>query len=233
MDIKILASGSTGNCYRISDGKTSLLLDAGIPFKKIQVECRFKISDIQGCLITHTHLDHSKAAKDLVKNSIDVYTSQGTIAACNLTGHRIHAVSALSKFNIGTFEIIPFDVEHDAPEPLGFVMASAHTGEKLLYITDTYYIKYKFQGLTHIMAECNYDAEILYQNVRNNTLPDFVAKRIIKSHMNINNFLDMLKVNDLSKIQQIYLLHLSDSNGNEIEFKEKVQKLVGTEVYVF
>ena len=36
MDIKALASGSTGNCYRISDGQTSLLLECGIPIRRLR-----------------------------------------------------------------------------------------------------------------------------------------------------------------------------------------------------
>jgi hypothetical protein len=33
-------------------------------------------------------------------------------------------------------------------------------------------------------------------------------------------------------LQEIHLLHLSDANSNEKEFKEKIQKLTGVPVYV-
>jgi phosphoribosyl 1,2-cyclic phosphodiesterase len=56
MIIKSIASGSSGNCYKISDGKTSLLLECGIPIKKIKLGCDFDLSDILGCLVTHEHL---------------------------------------------------------------------------------------------------------------------------------------------------------------------------------
>lgn len=232
MQITVLASGSTGNAYRISDGKTSLLLDAGIPLKAIQVGCQFKVTQIRGCFVSHAHNDHSKAAKELARLGMDIYTSQGTIDACKLTGHRIHAVKALGEITVGTFQVLPFDVEHDAPEPLGFLFTSIETGEKLLYFTDTYYIKYRFQGLTHIMAECNYDKDSLQRSVDAGYIPLELVPRLMKSHMSLEHFLDLLRANDLRKVRQIYLLHLSDNNSDEIRFKEEVQKLTGAEVYV-
>lgn len=50
-----LASGSTGNCYKISDGRTPLLLECGIKYKDIQKGCGFKLREIVGCLISHEH----------------------------------------------------------------------------------------------------------------------------------------------------------------------------------
>lgn len=232
MDIKVLASSSAGNAYRISDGRTSLLLDAGIPIKAIQVGCGFKVTQMDGCFVSHSHKDHSKAARDLAKLGVDIYTSKGTIEACGLSGHRIHAIKALQELTIGTFKVLPFDVQHDAPEPLGFLFTSVETGEKLLYFTDTYYIKYKFQGLTHIMAECNYDAETLQRSVDAGYIPIELVPRLVKSHMSLEHFLDLLKANDLSKVRQIYLLHLSNNNSDEKRFKEEVQKLTGAEVYI-
>jgi len=232
MNIKIFASGSSGNAYRICDGKTSLLLDAGIPLKEIQAGCDFQVSQIQGCFVTHSHQDHSKAVKDLARLGIDIYTSQGTIDACGFVGHRVHAIKALKELTVGTFKVLPFDVEHDAPEPLGFLFDSTETGEKLLYFTDTYYLKYKFQGLDYIMGECNYDKENMQKSVDAGYIPIELVPRLVKSHMSLEHFLEFLKANNLSRVKQIYLLHLSNNNSDEKRFKEEVQKLTGAEVYV-
>ncbi len=56
VEIKVLASGSSGNAYYVSDSKTPLLLEAGIPFTKIQQGLSFKTSGVVGCLISHCHL---------------------------------------------------------------------------------------------------------------------------------------------------------------------------------
>lgn len=232
MEVKVLASGSSGNAYRISDGETALLLDAGISLKAIQAGLGFRVRDIKGCFVTHAHKDHSKAAKDLARLGVDIYTSKGTVDACGLTGHRIKVVRALEELVVGTFRVLPFDVQHDAPEPLGFLCTSTATGEKLLYFTDTYYLKYRFQGVTHIMAECNYSEEGIRNSVEAGYIPVELVPRLVKSHMSLEHLLDMLRANDLRLLRQIYLIHLSENNSNAEKFKEEVQRQTGAEVYV-
>lgn len=233
MNIKIIASGSKGNCYLINDNKTTLLLDAGIPLKQIQIACNFGLSQIDGCLVTHEHKDHSKAVNDLIKKGIDIYTSKGTIKECNLNSHRVNTVKALEQVQIGTFKVLPFDVKHDAEEPLGFLIQSLETKEKLLYFTDTYYLKYKFKGLNYIMAECNYSKKILDENIKIGITERGLAQRIIKSHMSLETLIDILKSNDLSNVCQIYLIHISQNNGDKEYFKKQVEQLTNLDVYTY
>jgi phosphoribosyl 1,2-cyclic phosphodiesterase len=232
MQIKVLASGSSGNAYIVSDGRTTLLLDAGITLKAIQVGTNFTVRKIAGAFITHSHQDHSKAAKDLARYGVNIYTSRGTIEACGLTGHRLHPVKALQEITVGTFKVLPFDVEHDAPEPLGFLFVSTATGEKLLYFTDTYFVRYRFNGLTHIMAECNYTQDGIDRSIAAGYIPVEMVPRLVKAHMSLEHLLEMLKANDLRQVRQIYLLHLSANNSEEQRMKEEVQRQTGAEVYV-
>lgn len=232
MNIQVIASGSKGNCYIVSDGKTKVLLDAGIPFRDIYLACNFNTTSIDGVLITHEHKDHCRAVKELLMRGVKVYTAEGTKRALHEVLDQIHIVKALKKFKVGTFEVLPFDVEHDAAEPLGFLLISSETHESLLYFTDTYYIKYSFMGVNYIMGECNYSAEIAKERIANGELAEAQYKRLVRSHMSIETFIDFLKASDTSKVKQIYLLHMSDGNGNEAEFKKRVQEITGTEVYV-
>jgi len=231
MKIKILASGSKGNCYWISDGKTSLLLEAGIPFREIQKGCDFRLSSFGGCLITHEHLDHAKAGAELMRRSVDIFTSQGTATVRGWSGHRLHIVKSMEYFNIGTFTVMAFALEHDAAESMGFFIISRETQEKLLYVTDTNYVPYDFEGLTHIMCECNYDHDILDENVRTGRVPHTLAARIIGSHMSIDGVEEMLGEMDLTHVKEIYLLHMSEENSNAEAFKKRIQRLTGVEVY--
>lgn len=232
MDIMPIASGSSGNAYRITDGETTLLLDAGIPIRSIQIALNFKLQTLEGCFITHCHGDHSKAAKDLMRLGVDVYTGKGTIEAMHLQSHRLHQTTPLEQISVGTWDVLPFDVQHDAPDSQGFLFTSRTTGEKLLYFTDTYFIKYRFSGLTHIMAECNFSKEALQKSVAAGYISIDMVPRLMRSHMSLDHLKDMLNANDLSRLRQIYLLHLSQNNSDAAQMKTEIERLTGVEVRV-
>jgi phosphoribosyl 1,2-cyclic phosphodiesterase len=244
MDIKIIASGSSGNCYKISDGKTALLIECGIPIKKIKEGCDFDFSNIAGCIISHEHGDHAKAVRDVMKMGIEVWTSRGTAEAIglNVLDYNSHVFNALAidgkglieyaSVGIGTFWVAPFTVHHDAAEPVGFLIHSKITGDRLLFMTDSYYTDYRFSGLTHIMIEANYSKQDLNDAVEDGRTQQGLKKRLYNSHMSLEHCIEMLKANDLSKVKQIYLLHLSGNNSDGAEFKKRVQEQTGCEVYI-
>jgi phosphoribosyl 1,2-cyclic phosphodiesterase len=232
MEIKTLSTGSKGNAYIVGDGVTRVLIDAGISLRDIRRGCGYTVSGLAGCLITHDHQDHCKAVKDLMGAGIDCYASKGTFDALKLSGHRAHVVGKLSIFAVGTFRVTAFDVEHDAPEPFGFLLESTATGEKLLYFIDTCYVKYKFDGVHYLMAECNHDAESIRRAIERGDLPAEMLPRLMKSHMSLGTLLKFLKAMDLSKLKQIYLLHMSDRNSSAERMREAVQAETGVEVYV-
>ena len=228
------ASGSSGNCYRITDGRTPLLLECGIGINNILRNLKFGVSSLAGCLVSHGHKDHAKAVKDLMKFGIDIYLSQGTadeISGLDPWRHRLRIIKAKQQFRIGTWTILPFETQHDAAEPLGFLLANQY-GEKLLYATDTYYIRYRFRGLTHIAVECNYSMDILRANIEAGLVEPALKKRILKSHFSLEHVKEFLKANDLSKVQEIWLLHLSDGNSDAERFKREIQALTGKPVYI-
>ncbi|MGG1595603.1 MBL fold metallo-hydrolase [Terribacillus saccharophilus] len=231
IDIKVLATGSTGNCYRITDGSTPLLLECGIRYKAIQQALNYKVSEIQGCLITHEHKDHCAGVQEVMKRGIPVYMSQGTADAIDTDIFHPRIVKSKDQFKIGTWTIMAFDVQHDVSEPIGFLLAN-QAGEKLLFATDTYYIRYRFKGLTHLMVECNYSIDILNKNINSGRVHKAMRSRLIRSHFSLENMKEFLRANDLSKLQSVHLLHLSDSNSDEALFKEEVQKITGTIVHV-
>ena len=207
-----------------------MLLEAGIPFRRIQQGLNFKVSQLAGCLITHEHQDHSKAAKDMLRAGIDCYMSEGTATALKLTGHRVHVVKATEQFQVGNWQIKPFATIHDAAEPLGFLMASR--GVKMLYATDTEYIPNRFRGLTHILVECNYSREIVKRLMAAGELDMELWRRVIQCHMSLETVEGFLKTNDLSQVQEIWLLHLSNGNSDANQFKRTIQGLTGKVVKI-
>ncbi|RDY70292.1 MBL fold metallo-hydrolase [Halobacillus trueperi] len=231
IEVKALASSSKGNCYHITDGKTPLLLEAGIKIKEIQRKLNFQTSKIKACLITHEHNDHSAGVQDMIKSGKDCYMSKGTAEAIGVTGNRVKQVGAREAFTVGTWTVMPFEVEHDVSEPLGFLLAN-EDGDKLLFATDTYYIRYKFKGLTHILCECNYSLDILNKNIADGRIPKVMKKRLLRSHFSLENVKEFLKANDLQRVREIWLLHLSDNNSDEIRFKDEIEALTGKPVHV-
>ena len=232
MDIQILASGSTGNCYRISDGNTALLIECGVPITQIKKALNYKIRDIAGCIISHEHGDHSKACKSLAKWLIPLYMTEGTLAALKLYEGEIETIESFVSFPVGSFVIIPFDVSHDATEPVGFYIRSIAAGENLLYITDTSHVEHTFSGLTHIMIECNYTRDVLEGNAGAGKINPALARRIKKTHFSLENVKKCLKANDLSKVRSIHILHTSSSNADIPKIKKEIQEITGKEVII-
>ena len=107
----------------------------------------------------------------------------------------------------------------------------AETGN-ILFLTDSYYSEYKFANLNNILVEANYDEDILEANVSSGRLNNSVHHRIITSHMGIGTCLDLLAANDLTKVNKIVLMHLSDGNSNAIDFRDKVKLQTGCDVVV-
>lgn len=227
--IKPLASSSSGNAYLVG-GRSPLLLDCGLPFRQLQKATGYQLSSLAGCLLSHEHRDHSKAAKDLMGAGVDLYASQGTAEALGLEHHRLHIIRAKKQIKIGSWTVLPFETQHDAAEPLGFLLAGG--GEKLLYATDTFYIRYRFRGLTRILLEVNYAQDILDANVERGAVPPEHRRRVMRSHMSLETAKDFFRANDLSKVREIWLCHLSDGNSDAERFKREIQALTGKPVYI-
>jgi Metal-dependent hydrolases of the beta-lactamase superfamily I len=231
MKLKVLGSGSAGNCYLLQNEKDTLMLECGLPYKTILRGLKFNLINIVGCLVSHEHKDHSKSVREMMENGVDIYISKGTWKCFGYISHRLHFLKSEYQFEIGNFTVLPFETEHDAAEPLGFLIQHEDMG-KLLFITDSYYCRYKFSGLNHIMIECNYSSDILQENIQKGSMYPMLAGRLLKSHFSFENVKEFLKETDLSSVREITLLHLSDGNSNAERFKEEIERLTGVPTHV-
>jgi phosphoribosyl 1,2-cyclic phosphodiesterase len=229
MDIRTIASGSTGNCYYIS-GNSPILLDCGIAFPEIQKALNYKVSELVGCFLSHSHGDHSRSIKKMMQAGIDCYVSQESASELSLSGHRAKIVEPLKPFQVGEWTCLAFPLEHDVYN-LGYLLANKH-GMKLAYITDTFYCRYKFPGCTHLLIEANHSYEILDQRVASGSLPEAQRKRLMQSHFSLENVKKFLLANDLSRVHEIWLLHLSSGNSNAEQFKREIQSTCGIPTYI-
>ena len=125
---------------------------------------------------------------------------------------------------MGDFTVLAFQTEHDATEPLGYLIQYKPTGEKLLFATDTYFIRHRFKGLNYILIECNYCREILEENVKAGRIPKGLKNRILESHFSLDNLKTFLTANDLSQVKKVVLIHLSDGNSNAAQMISEVHR---------
>jgi len=235
MILKTISTGSVGNSYLLETDTEVLLIECGVKMNDIKKAIDFNVSKIKGCIITHEHLDHAKHTNDLIKQGINVYATYGTYNALkiNTKNHRVNQFSKDNNDNwinkkIGGFTIKPFDINHDAAEPVGFLIHHQECGITL-YLTDTSYSNYIFSGLNNLIIECNYSESILENKLNEK---EFLRDRIIGSHMSLETLLELLDKNDLRKVNNIVLIHLSNSNSNAIEFNNVVNKATNCNVTV-
>ncbi len=177
-----------------------------------------------------SHADHSKAAKDLLRAGIDCYMSKETAEALGLDGHRVHIVTPNKTFSVGPWRVLPFPVVHDTPGALGFLIEGG--SHKVCYITDSAYSPYRYNDVTVFMIEINFDRQTLRQNLAKGIIEMELYKRLLKTHLGLETAIEFFKANDLSKVVEVHVLHLSDTNANEERIKKAIQAVVGCPVYV-
>ncbi len=229
MRLQVIGTGSRGNAYAIhtDDGK-KLLLDAGVPIRRI-VEALGGLDGVAGCLLTHEHGDHSAAVKNLAERGVDVYASGGTLAALHENNllRRFKPIHALSVAKVGDFTVVAFDTQHDAAEPLGYVVRYEPTGDTLLYATDTFYLRNTFPGINYWIVECNFDEEIANQQQEAGELNQTLRNRLVRSHMSLRRLKEALAANDLRQTHCIVLVHLSDARSNEERMVAEIAQQTG------
>ena len=221
MELKVIGSGSKGNAYILENKDEALLIECGVNFKDIKTAFNFDFRKVVGAIVSHEHGDHGKAVKDAMNYGITVFTTQGTHQALGTTmHHRAGMIKYHKPFMLGNFKIKAFDILHDALEPCGFLIHHPDCGN-VLFITDLIFCAYTFPKLNNIIIEANYDEDIAKRKLND---MEFLRNRIIKNHMSIDTCEKTLLANDLSAVNNIVLIHLSDSNSDASAFQKRITK---------
>lgn len=238
MELQVVASGSEGNAYVLQNVGEALLLEAGVSFKKVLPALNYDVSKVQGVLISHEHGDHAGYINDVLSYGLPIFASKGTIEGARRYTRSDYKPTAFAesesgyeRLQLGGFTVIPFDTQHDANQPTGFYIWHEETGG-ILFATDTYYLKNRFAGLSNILIECNYDQQQLEENLIAGKIDAGRYRRVRQSHLSYTTCLQMLQANDLSKVNNIVLIHISKDNGNASAFREGIAKATGKSVSV-
>lgn len=233
MRLCVFASGSDRNGYLLYNENEALVIEAGVSVRNVIRQLKGNVGKISGCLISHEHEDHSKYIRQYMEHAIDVYCSKGTADALNLkeTG-RLKTGENWVPFRSGGFTVRPFLVHHDAREPFGYLIHHPETGY-ILFATDTYYLDRSFSsGLNQIMLECNYHMDLLNENTRSGRIHSTVRNRTMRSHMEYGQCLATIRSNNLQKVSNIVLLHLSVTNADPERFRQGIIQATGKRVFI-
>ena len=233
MQVRVIGSGSKGNSYILSSPTDTLIIEAGLPVTEIMKGLDYNLSKVKGCLVSHNHKDHSKAIKDLVGLGVEVYASKDTFEVEGVANHhRANKLTPLKQLSIGDYIIIPFETEHDCDGSLGFLIRYEPTAENILFITDSYYSRYKFKNVDYVMIECNYVKETLDYNIEKEYIDWRLKNRLLKSHFSLENLIKFFKANDQGRYKKIILLHLSSSNSDASKMIDEVESATGIHPYI-
>jgi phosphoribosyl 1,2-cyclic phosphodiesterase len=218
-----LGSGSAGNGLiveaRDTVGTTRVLVDNGFNLRQLVRRlgrAGLTLSDIDAVVVTHEHSDHVGGVARLARRTgIPVYCSPGTARVAGLLASGVHCESIFSgvRAEIGPMTIDPFEVPHDAAEPLQLVFGDGHRCFGLL--TDagqcTEIIVAALRRAHALLLECNHDAELL----RTGAYPPFLKARIAggRGHLSNAQAAGILNQLDRSRLSWIAAAHLSSSNN--------------------
>lgn len=218
MKVKVLASGSKGNCTLIRTNNLNILIDIGITYQQLTSELEnINISpkDLNAILITHTHSDHIKGLSSLIKKTnLKVYALEEMLEELSKKIPLDNIFLYEEPLEIEDLKIELIRISHDV-EGVGFIIEN--NNHSLVYITDTGYINRKYFPLMKnknvYIIESNHDEEMLMEG----PYPYILKQRVIsdKGHLSNKTTAEYLLevVGDCTK--HIILAHISENNNTE------------------
>lgn len=222
MKFTVLSSSSKANGYLLETKEEALVLEAGVSLLQVKKALNFDLNKIAGCIVTHRHLDHAKYWRQYANNGVNVYGPPDLFISPH---NRCFSATEAKWFRVGGFKVLPFPLHHDV-HCFGYLIDHEESG-RILFITDTYLCEYTFPDLRHIIIEANYSDDILEANIFSGIEPASKRERLLTTHMELQTTKAVIKAQDLSSVQTIILIHLSDNNSDEALFSEEVSAFMG------
>ncbi len=219
LSVCVLASGSRGNAIYVSDGVTSVLVDAGLSARDIgrRLESRgLDAADLSAILVTHEHTDHVRGVERLCRRfRLPVFLTAGTLAAAPVLQElpEIGTVACGHRFQVGTLTVEPFSICHDARDPAGFVLGA--NGTRVGIATDlgvaTAVVREHLRGCGLVILESNHDPDMLMEG----PYPWFLKQRIRGRTGHLSNPDSGRLLSEIAHpgLQQVVLAHLSETNN--------------------
>lgn len=231
MDIYPFYSSSSGNATKIVSGQTSILIEAGISYKKL-AEANGGPLKLDAIFITHSHSDHINGAGIVARKTgaplymlKESYDSKQTLFDhCS-----VNYIKNSDEIVVGDLSVKVFDTRHDRAS-VGFIITEIKTGKRFGYLTDTGAIGKPIKTLLTdcdaLLLETDYDEEELEKTAEY----DDVLKERIRSpwgHLGTQQTLDYIKEHiDLEKVAFIILGHISTTTNSPEMVNARINKTI-------
>ncbi len=227
MKVWVLASGSTANSLVIEAAGERLLVDCGLGPRTLAGKLRavgIPPESVGGVAVTHEHSDHIHGLKKAcAKWRWPVLASTGTHAALGAKGVRGSAGGGARRIVLvngqtvshGALDVMGVRIQHDASEPMAFVVTCRASGARVAVATDigelSASVLAAFARTDAIVLESNHDLQMLASG----PYPPYLKQRIAArtghlSNADCGSALEALAHRGLS---HIVLAHLSEVNN--------------------
>ena len=219
-----LASGSKGNVTYVSTTGGDILIDAGLSCKATLTaieQAGGNIDRLKAIAITHTHIDHIKGLKTLLKKcKAPVIASESTLEYLtqrDIIPATTQIICTDGKVDLGDIAVTYFKTSHDAKGSGGYVITlpdgrRAAVCTDLGIMTDT--VRQNLLGCDTVLLESNHDVEML----RRGPYPPELKLRILSDEGHLSNSACAVELPTLLKngTTRIILGHLSMENNTPI-----------------
>jgi phosphoribosyl 1,2-cyclic phosphodiesterase len=217
----VLGSGSGGNAVVVESGGRRILIDAGFSCRELERRMRAVGIDprtISALLLTHEHEDHVRGAgRFALRHRLSVYATRGTLAGTELPPDvvgRAEPIESGRRLEVAGFQLEPFQIPHDAREPVGFVVEDA-AGRRLGLCGDIGSRSRLAWGrlveLDLLILEANHDLDMLRHGPYPWALKQRVAGR--NGHLSNTEASDGLPELVSARLRFLVLYHLSRVNN--------------------
>ena len=234
MKICLLASGSKGNAIYVSDGQTSILMDAGLSGVEIQrrmAAAGLDIQQLDAIVVSHEHSDHIRGVGILSRRyKLPVYISTGTAQAAEAQLGRLHEIRHFeigNSFAINDLVLHPFATSHDAADPAGFTIK--RNGRRIGIATDlgiaTGMVKQHLKTCDLLILEANHDPTMLIEGPYPWPLKQRIKSR--NGHLSNEDSGGLLAEIIHDGLCHVILAHLSETNNTPEIALQTVEKVLG------
>ena len=213
--LKIISTGSSGNCYILEENGQIVILDVGIRMADIKKGIGFRIADIITVFSSHGHKDHCQSERKFINMGADVFAPY-------------HSENLMQVHKNKGWYFRSFDLPHgDCPNAGTYIMSPE--GHKIVYATDFQYCSYKFTklGINTFLIECNHDDEFGKEENEGHW------EHSVRDHSSVSTVCEFLRVNKTDEMRTVILCHTSENNLNVKDAVYRVKDVVGENVNVY